>query len=125
VSFYYYFLLFFVFFIFYFFIFLFFYFMWGGISTLHGPCSYCYSPYHHVRDCPTAGQFSNYFYEHMNTSFSRPGNDLYFDYYNLAWSNQPNFLWQAQASGKYAPQCHKLHHQSYSQFNDQSYSPQY
>jgi hypothetical protein len=41
--------------------------MWGSIPTPHGPCSYFYSPYHHVKDCPTAGQFSNDFYEHMNT----------------------------------------------------------
>jgi hypothetical protein len=50
--------------------------MWGGIPTAHGPCSYFYSPYHHVKDCPTTGQFSNYSYEHMNTLFSRPRNDL-------------------------------------------------
>jgi hypothetical protein len=54
--------------------------MWGGILTPHGPCSYCYSPYHHVRDCPTTGQFSNYSYEHMNRPFSRLGIDIYFDF---------------------------------------------
>jgi hypothetical protein len=99
--------------------------MWGNIPTPHGPCSYCNSPYHHVRDCPTAGQFSNYSYEHMNRPFSRPGNEFYSDSYNPAWSNQSNFSWQAQDHGKYAPQGHELHHQAYSQFNDQSYSPQY
>jgi len=26
-----------------------------------------YSPYHHVGDCLTAGQFFNYSYEHMKT----------------------------------------------------------
>jgi hypothetical protein len=52
-------------------------FMWGGIPTPHEPCSYYYSPYHHVKDCPTAGQFSNYSYEHMNTQFSRPRNEPY------------------------------------------------
>ena len=56
--------------------------MWGSIPTPHGPCSYCNSPYHYVRDCPTMGQFSNYPYEHMNRQFSRPGNDHYFDSYN-------------------------------------------
>jgi hypothetical protein len=39
-------------------------------------------------------QFSNYHYEHMNTPFSRPGNDFYSDSYNLAWSQQSNFLRQ-------------------------------
>jgi hypothetical protein len=99
--------------------------MWGNIPTPHGPCSYCNSPYHHVRNCPTAGQFSNYSFEHMNRPFSRPGNDFYFDSYNPAWSNQSNFSWQAQDHGMYAPQDHELHHQSYSQFNDQSYYSQY
>jgi hypothetical protein len=99
--------------------------MWGNIPTPHGPCSYCNSPYHHVRNCPTAGQFSNYSFEHMNRPFSRPGNDFYSDSYNPAWSNQSNFSWQAQDHGMYAPQDHELHHQSYSQFNDQSYYSQY
>ena len=99
--------------------------MWGNIPTPHGPCSYCNSPYHHVRNCPTAGQFSNYSFEHMNRPFSRPGNDFYSDSYNPAWSNQSNFSWQAQDHGKYAPQGHELHHQLYSQFNDQSYFSQY
>ena len=61
----------------------------------------------------------------MNRPFSRPGNDLYFDSHNPAWGNQSNLSWQAPDPRKYAPQCHKLHHQSYSQFNDQSYSLQY
>jgi hypothetical protein len=99
--------------------------MWGNIPAPHGPCSYCNSPYHHVRNCPTAGQFSNYSFEHMNRPFSRPGNDFYSDSYNPAWSNQSNFSWQAQDHGMYAPQDHELHHQSYSQFNDQSYYSQY
>jgi hypothetical protein len=99
--------------------------MWGNIPTPHGPCSYCNSHYHHVRNCPTAGQFSNYYYEHMNRPFSRPRNEYYCDSYNPAWSNQSNFSWQAQDHGRYAPQGHELHHQSYSQFNDQSYSSQY
>jgi hypothetical protein len=101
------------------------YFMWGGIPTPHGPCSYCYSPYHHVRDCPTIEQFSNYSYEYMNTLFSRPRNDSYSDSYNPAWSNQSNISWQVQAPENYAPQIYELYHQTYSQFNEQSYSPQY
>jgi hypothetical protein len=70
--------------------------MWGGIPTPHGPCSYCFSSYHHVKDCPTGGQFSNYFYKHMNTQFSRPRNEPYCDSYDPAWSNQSNNSWQAQ-----------------------------
>jgi hypothetical protein len=84
--------------------------MWGGIPTLHGPCSYCYSPYHHVKDCPTAVQFSSYSYEHMNTLFSRSRNDPYCDSYDLGWSNQSNISWQAQAPENYAPQFHELYH---------------
>jgi uncharacterized protein YPO0396 len=99
--------------------------MWGNIPTPHGPCSYCNSPYHHVRNCPTAGQFSNYSFEHMNRPFSRPKNDFYSDSYNPSWSNQSNFSWQAQDHGMYDPQGHELHHQSYSQFHDQSYYSQY
>jgi hypothetical protein len=98
--------------------------MWGGIPTPHGPCSYCYSPYHHVKDCLTAGQFSNYSYEHMNTQFSRPRNDPYSDSYDPGWSNQSNILWQSQAPENYAPHFDELYHQSYMQFNDQvAYPP--
>jgi hypothetical protein len=99
--------------------------MWGNIPTPHGLCSYCNSPYHHVRDCLIARQFSNYSYEHMSRPVSRPGNEFYSDSYNPAWSNQSNFSWPAQDHGKYAPQGHELHHQSYLTFNDQSYSSQY
>jgi len=65
--------------------------MWGDIPTPLGPCSYCFNPYHHVRDCPEMRQFFNYHYEHLNTPFSRPGNDFYSDSYNSAWSQQSNF----------------------------------
>lgn len=95
--------------------------MWGGIPTPHGPCSYCYSPYHHVKDCRTAGQFSNYSYEHMNPQFSRPRNEPYYDH--PGWSNQSNISWHAQAPENYAPQFHELYHQAYSQFNDQAAYP--
>jgi hypothetical protein len=50
-----------------------------------------------LKDCPTAEQFSNDFYEHMNTQFSRPKNEPYCDSYNPGWSNQSNISWQAQA----------------------------
>jgi hypothetical protein len=97
--------------------------MWGGIPTPHEPCSYCYSPYHHVKDCPTVGQFSNYSYEHMNTQFSRPRNEAYYDSDHPGWSNQSNISWQAQAVENYAPQFHELYHQAYPQFNDQTTYP--
>lgn len=97
--------------------------MWGGIPTPHEPCSYCYSPYHHVKDFPTAGQFSNYSYEHKNTQLSRPRNEPYSDSYDLAWSNQSNIPLQAQAPESYAPQFHELYHQTYPQFNDQATYP--
>jgi hypothetical protein len=84
--------------------------MWGGIPTLHGPCSYCYSPYHHVKDCSTAGQFSNYSYEYMNTQFSRSRNEPFCDSYHPAWSNHSNILWQTQGPENYAPQFHELYH---------------
>jgi hypothetical protein len=87
--------------------------MWGGIPTPHGSCSYCYNPYHHVRDYPTAGQFSNYSYKHINTLFSRSMNDPYFDSYNPAWSNQSNISGKAQAPENYSPQFHELYHQAY------------
>jgi hypothetical protein len=91
--------------------------MYGGIPTPHGPCSYCYSPYHHIKDCPTARQFSNHSYEHMNIQLSRPRNESYCDSYNPGWSNQSNISWQAQAPENYAPQFHELYHQAYPQFN--------
>jgi hypothetical protein len=65
--------------------------MWGDIPASHGQCSYCFNPYHHVRDCPEIRQFSNYHYKNINTPFSRPGNDFYSDSYNPAWSQQSNF----------------------------------
>jgi hypothetical protein len=99
-------------------------FMWGDIPTPHGPCSYCFNPYHHVRDCPEMGQFSNYHYKHMNTPFSRPWNDFYSDSCNPAWSQQSNFLWEAQTPDNYAPTLQERLQQAYSQFYDQSYSSQ-
>jgi len=94
--------------------------MWGDILTPHGPCSYCYSPYHHVKECPTVGQFSNNFSEHMNTQFSRLKNEPYCDSYHSGWSNQSDIPWQAQAPKSYAPQFHELYHPTYLQFNDQA-----
>jgi hypothetical protein len=98
--------------------------MWGNIPTPHGPCSYCRNPYHHVRNCPSTKQFPNYSYGHMNTPFSRPGDDNYFDSYNPEWSQQSNILWQAQDPGIHAPQFHGLQPQSYQQFYNHAYSSQ-
>jgi len=39
----------------------------------------------------------------MNTPFSRLGDDFYSDSYNLAWSQQSNFSWQAQTPENHAP----------------------
>jgi hypothetical protein len=95
--------------------------MWGGTPTPYGPCSFCYDPYHHVRNCPSIRQISNYIFGHKNTSLSRPGNDSYFDSYNPTWSQQSNTSWQAQNPGIQAQQFHGLQHQSYQQFYDHPY----
>ena len=47
----------------------------------------------------------------MNTSFSRPGEDDYFDSYNPTWSQLSNLSWHAQVPGNPS-----------SQFYGQSYS---
>jgi hypothetical protein len=98
--------------------------MWGGTPTPYGPCSFCYDPYHHVRNCPSIRQISNNIFGHKKTSLSRPGNDNYFDSYNPTWSQQSNISWQAQDPGIHAPQFHGLQHQSYQQFYDHTYSCQ-
>jgi hypothetical protein len=87
--------------------------MLGDIPTSYGPCSSCFNLYHHVRDCLEMRQFSNYYYEHMNTLFSRPGNDFYSDSYNPAWSQKSNFSWQAQTPDNYAPTLQERLQQAY------------
>jgi hypothetical protein len=57
----------------------------------HGPCSYCSNPYHSSSNCPSCGQFCNFSYEQMNTSLSSPGFESNSNFYNLDWSNYPNF----------------------------------
>jgi hypothetical protein len=59
----------------------------------------------------------------MNTSFSSLKFDSNFNFYNLGLSNYSDFLWQAHATGNYAPQFHELHHPEYSQFDNQSSIP--
>ena len=58
----------------------------------------------------------------MNTSFSRSGDDGYFDSYNPTWSQQSNFSWQGQVLGNPTPQFHEPHQQSSPPFYGQSYS---
>jgi hypothetical protein len=50
--------------------------------TPHKSCSYCSNPYHSDNNCPSWGQFSNFSYEQMNTSFSNPGCDSNSNFYN-------------------------------------------
>jgi hypothetical protein len=85
--------------------------------TTHKPCSYCSNPYHSDNNCPSWGQFSNFLYKQMNTSFSNSGCDLNCNFYNPNWSNQSNFSWSAQTIGNYTPQFQDLHHSNYLQFN--------
>jgi hypothetical protein len=75
----------------------------------HKTCSYCFNPYHSDNNCSSWGQFSNFSYEYMNTSFSNPGCDSNSNFYNLNWSNQSNFSWLVQSTGNYAPQFQELH----------------
>ena len=93
--------------------------------TPHKPCSYCSNPYHSDNDCPSWGQFSNFSYEQMNTSFSSPGCDSNSNFYNPNWSNQSDFSWQAQTTGNYAPQFQEVHHSDYPQFDHQAQPPVY
>jgi hypothetical protein len=86
----------------------------------HEPLSYCFSPYHHVSDCLEFRQFSNLSCEQMNINFSNLGFNFNSNFYNLDWSNHPDFSWQAQAMGNYALQYHELHHPEYLQFDHQS-----
>jgi hypothetical protein len=48
--------------------------------TPHKTCSYCSNPYHSNNNCPSWGQFSNFSYEQMNTSFSNSGCDSNFNF---------------------------------------------
>ena len=45
------------------------------------------------------------------------------NFYNPGWSNHSDFLWQAQATGNYALQCHELHQPEYPQFDNQVLHP--
>ena len=47
--------------------------MWGNIPTPYGPCSFCYDPYHNVRNCSSLRQISKDIFGPKSTSFSRRG----------------------------------------------------
>ena len=57
---------------------------------------------HHVNDSPTTGNYTDISHEQVDAAFSRPGNDLYSNTYNLGWRNHPNFLWKNPISGNLA-----------------------
>jgi len=76
---------------------------------------------------PYVGYQTHFGFDHFDLepeAFSRPPNKPYSDYYDLGWINHHNFSWHDQATGNSAPQCHKLHYQANSQFNNQAvYQP--
>jgi hypothetical protein len=60
----------------------------------------------------------------MNINISSPGFESNSNFYNLDWSNHPDFSWQAQAIGNCAPQFYELHHLEYLQFENQVLHPE-
>jgi hypothetical protein len=86
----------------------------------HGPCSYCFNPYHSSSNCPSWGRFSNFSHEQMNTNFFSLGCELNSNFYTLDWSNHSDFSWQDHATRNYAPQSYGLHHPEYSQSDNPS-----
>jgi hypothetical protein len=92
-------------------------------THMNQPCLYFSNPYHHIRNCPSFGQFSNFSNKQMNTSFSYLEFESNSNFYNLEWSNHSNLSWKAQARGNYAPQFHELHHLDYPQFDNQFLHP--
>jgi hypothetical protein len=79
----------------------------------HEPCSHYSSPYHSLDDCPHWGQFSNFSYEQLNTSFSNPRFESNSNFYNPDWSNHSNFSWHDHATENFAPKVDELHHSEY------------
>ena len=59
----------------------------------------------------------------MNTNFSSQKFESHFKFYTSDWSNHYDFLWQAHATGNYAPQSYGLHHLEYLQFDNPSSNP--
>jgi hypothetical protein len=95
----------------------------SNIFPQHEPCSFYSSTTHHVRDCPTNGQFSDLSTKQVNATFSRSGNDPYSNSYNPGWRNHLNLAWRAQDNGNFAPQFNGPHNQAYSQSNNQFFQP--
>jgi hypothetical protein len=88
--------------------------------TPHKPYSYCSNPYYSDNNFQSWGQFSNFSYEQINTSFSNPGCDSNSNFYNLDWSNKSDFSWSARTTGNYAPQFKELYHLDNPQFDHQA-----
>jgi hypothetical protein len=59
----------------------------------------------------------------MNLNFSSLGFESNSNFYNLDWSNHPDFSWQAKVMENCALQFHELHHPEYQQFENQVLHP--
>jgi hypothetical protein len=59
----------------------------------------------------------------MNTNFSSPRFESNSNFYNPDWSYHSDFLWQAHATGNYAPQSYGLHYLEYPQSDNPSSNP--
>ena len=74
---------------------------YSHILKPHELCSYYSNPHYQVENCLSYGQFFNFSYEQMNTSFS----------------------WQAHVMENFVPQDYELHHSDYLQFDNPSSNP--
>ena len=92
---------------------------YSHIVNQHELCSHCSNPHHQVENCPSFEQFSNFSYEQMNTSFSSPGFESNFNFYNSNWSNYSDFSWQVHAIRNYTSQIDELCNPEYPQFDNQ------
>ena len=88
------------------------------INTQLESCSFCSSTMHYVNDYPTAGNYTYVSHEQVNAAFSKPGNNLYSNTYNLGWRNHLNFSWKNPTSGNSAPRQHNQ-----AQSSKQPYQP--
>ena len=89
----------------------------------HELCLGCSSPYHSSGDFPHWGQFFNFSYGQLNTSFSSQGFESHSNSYTPNRDNHSNVSWYALALGNYALQPNELHHPEYLQFNIHSSMP--
>ena len=83
----------------------------------------CFSPDHSSGDCPHWGQFFNFSYGQLNTSFSSQRFESHSNSYTPNRNNHSNVSWYAHATGNYALQSDELHHLEYPQFNTHSSMP--